>query len=156
MESTRARGYDLTLPKSWTDGVVKGLERDLPPQEQAAPMTIPLLRRLAAAASSEIDFTLILTLLGAIFCAARSDYFRRLRPEDIQDVSADRVQVVLRHLKGEVRLEVLDPVFNRLRPGFFGLRHAYGPHPPVPSRGVPVAAGSNHLRRQAARCAVRQ
>ena len=80
VESARARGHDLLLAKSWCNGVVKGLERDLPQQEQAAPLTIPLMRRLAATATSQIDFTLVLSLLGAIFCAARSDCFLHLRP----------------------------------------------------------------------------
>ena len=101
-------------------GWSRGSSATFPLQDQAAHMTIPLLRRLAAAASSEIDFTLVLTLRGAIFCVARSNCFRHLRPEDIQDVSADRVRVVLRHLKDEVRLEVPDPVFELLQPKALG------------------------------------
>ena len=58
----------------------------------------------------------MLSLAGAIFCAARSDCFLHLRPEDVQDVSPSKVRVVLRHLKGEVRREVVDPVFDRIGP----------------------------------------
>ena len=79
-------------------------------------MTIPLLRRLGAAAKTRIDVTLLLSLLGAVFSTARPDCFRHLRPQDVQDVSPDRVRVVLRHLKGDVRREVIDRDFNRLQP----------------------------------------
>ena len=61
-------------------------------------------------------FRSVLSLAGAIFCAARSDCFLHLRPEDVQDVSPNQVRVVLRHLKGEVRHEVVDPVFDRIGP----------------------------------------
>ena len=110
-------------------------------------MTIPLLRHLAAAASSEIDFTLVLTLQGAIFCAVRSDCFQHLRPEDIQDVSADRVRVVLRHLDGEGRLEVVDPLFERLKPGSPGSEFTDCDTPLCPIRLCPVEVFRQHRGR---------
>ena len=139
VESARARGHELAFPKAWFDGVAKGLERDLPEHEQAAPLTVPLLRRLAASATSQLDFTLVLSLAGAIFCAARSDCFLHLRPEDIQDVAPDKVRVVLRHLKGEVRREVVDPVFDRLAPQPGGSEFADLATPLGPVRLCPVA-----------------
>ena len=44
-------------------------------------------------------------------------------PENIQELSANRVPV-LRHLNGAVRLEEVDPIFNRLRPGAPGSEFA--------------------------------
>ena len=124
VKSATAKGHKLPLAKYWCNGVVKGLKRNLPPQEQAAPLTIPLLHRLAAAATSQVNFTLVLSPAGAIFCASCSDSFLHLKLEDMQDVSTDKVWVILRHLKGEVRREVVDPVFGPLAPAPSGSEFA--------------------------------
>ena len=77
-------------------------------------MTVPVLRRLGAAAQTDKDFVLVLSLVAATFCVARADCFLHLRPDDIVDVDDDRVQVTLHRLKGSVRERVLAITFRRL------------------------------------------
>ena len=108
------RRCDFRLDRAWAKGVVVGLEPDLRPREQAAPVTAPIWRRLGAAAHTPVDFITVLGLAGALFTLARADSFLTLGPEDIRDLGPDRVRVVLSRLKGERRQQVLGPVFKRL------------------------------------------
>ena len=86
----------------------------MPEHEQASPLTVPVLRKLAAAVETDKDFVLLLFLVAAIFCVGRADCFLHLRPEDIEDLGPDRVKVSLRNLKGQKRKRTLAPVFRRL------------------------------------------
>ena len=114
VEEARHQPAGFHLDRHWAKGIVAALERGLPPQEQAEPLTIPVLRSLAAAVSTEVDFTTVLGLVCALFTLARVDSFLTLCPEDVQDVGRGKVRVCLSRLKGERRREVVDPVFERL------------------------------------------
>ena len=114
VDAARERGYSFTPDRAWARGVSVGLERGLAPQEQASPLTIPVIRRLAAKVATTTDFDTVLGLVCAIFTLARVDCFLTLGPDDIRDVGRDKVQVLLSGLKGERRRQVLDPVFDRL------------------------------------------
>ena len=114
VEEARQRSGDFRLDRDWAKGVVAALERGLPPQEQASPLTVPILRLLGAAVSTDVDFTTVLGLLCAMFTLARVDSFLTLCLDEARDVEGDRVRVRPSRLKGERRREVLDPVFERL------------------------------------------
>ena len=114
VQHARGRGHFCSFDKAWADSMVLGLERDMPEHEQASPLTVPVLRKLAAAVETDKDFVLLLSLVAAIFCVARADCFLHLRPEDIEDLGPDRVKVSLRNLKGQKRKRTLPPVFRRL------------------------------------------
>ena len=86
----------------------------MPEHEQASPLTVPLLRRIRAAVSTEKDMVLLLSLVAAIFCVARTDCFLHVRPSDVTDLSPDRVQVVLHCLKGAKRVRTNTLVFRQL------------------------------------------
>ena len=47
--------------------MVAGLERDMPEHEQASPLTVPILRRLAGAVTIQKVFLLLLSLVAAVF-----------------------------------------------------------------------------------------
>ena len=81
--------------KKWADSVVTSLERGQPPHEQVVPLTGPVLRRLGAAATGQVDVVLVLSLVGALFSAARPDCFLHLWPHDIHGMSDDRLRAVL-------------------------------------------------------------
>ena len=70
----RARGA-LPLDRSWVKGLVSGLERGLPVQEQAEPMTVPVMRQLGVLLTTATDLLLLLTLVGTLFSVARADSF---------------------------------------------------------------------------------
>ena len=110
----RERGYAFTPDRDWAKGVVVGLERGLAPQEQASPLTIPVIRLLAAKVATTTDFDTVLGLVCAIFTLARVDCFLTLGPDDIRDMGGNKVQVLLSGLKGERRRQVPDPVFECL------------------------------------------
>ena len=55
------------MERSFIRGLVTGLERDLPVQEQAEPMTIEVLRQLGAAVTTAKDLLVVRTLVGAVF-----------------------------------------------------------------------------------------
>ena len=114
VDASRERGFTFTPDRAWAKDVSNGLERGLAPQEQASPLTIPIIRRLAAKVTTTTDFDTVLGLVCAIFTLARIDCFLTLSPDDIRDVDGGKIQVVLSGLKGERRLQVLDPVFDRL------------------------------------------
>ena len=114
MEAARDRGFHISLDRKWANGVATGLECGLLHHEQAAPLTVLVLRRLGAAATTEVDFLLVLSLVGVLFSVAQADCFLHLRPQDVQDVGLDRVRGVLCHLKGERRQQFLNPVYERL------------------------------------------
>ena len=114
VEEARHQPAGFHLDRDWAKGLVTALERGLPPQEQAEPLLIPVLRSLGAAVSTEVDFTTVLGLVCALFTLARVESFLTLCPEDVQDVGRDRVRVRLSRLKGERRRGVVDPVFERL------------------------------------------
>ena len=114
MEEARQRLCTFRLDRDWAKGVVVALDRGLPPQEQASPLTVPILRLLGAAMSTVVDFDTVLGLLCALFTLAWVDSFVSLGPEDIQDVGGNKVRVLLSKLMGERRRQRLDPVFERL------------------------------------------
>ena len=89
-----------------------GLERGLGPHEHAAALKEPILQQLGAAATSKSGF--ILSSAAALFPVALTDCLLHLWPQDGQDQSPGRVCVVLQHLKGERRTQVLDPACRRL------------------------------------------
>ena len=121
LEEARDRGFQVDLDQRWTSRVVTAMLRGLPAEEQAEPLTLPILRLMGSAVVTEIDFLLLLTLVGALFSCSRADSFVHLSAQDIQDVGPSRVRVVLSGLKGEVRQEIVDPVFDALHV------HADGP-----------------------------
>ena len=100
MDEFRECRCDFRLDRDWAKNVIVGLERGLAPQEQASPLTVPILRQLGAKASTVDDFNTILGLVGALFTLARVDTFLTLGLGDIQDVGWDKVRVVLSKLKG--------------------------------------------------------
>ena len=55
--------------------MVTGLVGGLEPHEQAVSLTVPVLRHLGAAATSNVDFVLVLSLVAALFSLARADHF---------------------------------------------------------------------------------
>ena len=154
VEEGRQRACDFRIDRDWAKGVVTALERGLPPQEQASPLTVPVLRRLGAAVSTEVDFDTVLGLLCALFTVARVDSFLTLGPEDVQDEGRDRVRVLLSRLKGERRRECLDPVFERLLDVEGDFRPVWTPLGVIPLcpvrafrllRGRAVRAGARRL-----------
>ena len=114
VQHARELGHFCAFDKAWADSMVLGLERDMPEHEQASPLTVPVLRKLATAVDTDKDFVLLLSLVAAVFCVARADCFLHLRPEDIEDLGPDRVKISLRNLKGQKRKRTLAPVFRRL------------------------------------------
>lgn len=94
--------------------MVSSLQRGAPTVEQAEPLTVPVLRALASALSSEVDEVLLLSLLAALFSVARADSFLSLEPGDVEDVGEDRVRVCLSSFKGERRAIILNLMFHRL------------------------------------------
>ena len=114
VEESRDRRCAFRLDRDWAKGVVVGLEKGVKPQEQASPLTVPVIRLLAAKVSTVVDFDTVLGLVCALSTLARVDCFLTLRPDDIRDKGGGRVQVVLSGLKGERRRQVLDPVFEHL------------------------------------------
>ena len=107
IRQARALGFECDLDRKWADGVAVALEKGLPEYEQAAPLTVPVLRRLAAAVATDTDFTLVLSRVAALFCVARADCCLHIRPSDIVDLGPDRVQMSLHRLKGERRQQSL-------------------------------------------------
>ena len=116
LQEARNRGHYVSFDPRWADRVVAALERDMPEHEQALPLTVPLLRRIGAAVATEKDMLLLLSLIAAVFCVARADCFLHVRPSDIVDLDADRVQVTLYRLKGSKRVCANALVFRRLPP----------------------------------------
>ena len=116
LEEARDRGLqvDFDSDSRWTSRVVTAMLHGLPAEEQAEPLTLPVLRVMGAAVVTDIDYLLLLTLVGAIFTCSRADSFVHLSAQDIQDISPSRVRVLLLGLKGEVRQEIVDPVFDAL------------------------------------------
>jgi hypothetical protein len=114
LQEARSRGHYVSFDPRWADRVVAALERDMPEHEQALPLTVPLLRRIGAAVATEKDMLLLLSLIAAVFCVARADCFLHVRPSDIVDLDADRVQVTLYRLKGSRRIRANALVFRRL------------------------------------------
>ena len=51
----------------------------MPEHKQASPLTVPVLRQLASAVATAIDFVLLLSLVAAIFCVARQNRQNILR-----------------------------------------------------------------------------
>ena len=100
IQRAREMGDFCAFDKAWADGMVAGLERDMPEHERAMSLTVLVLRRLAAAVATEADFVLLLSLVAAIFCIARADCFLHFRPDDIVDIGVDRVKVIVHDLKG--------------------------------------------------------
>ena len=78
VEAARGRGFHFSLDKKWADEVATRLERGLPPHEQAAPLTVPVLRQLGVAATKEMYFLLVLSRIGALFSVAQTDCFLHL------------------------------------------------------------------------------
>ena len=78
VDESRERRYDFRLDRDWAKGVIVGLERGLAPQEQAAPLTVPILRRLGAEVSTAVDFNTMLSLVCALFTLARAGTFLTL------------------------------------------------------------------------------
>ena len=83
VEESRQRRCDFRLDRDWAKRVTVGLERGLPPQEQASPLTVPLLRRMGAVVSTEVDFDTVLALVCALFTLARVGTFLSLKPGDL-------------------------------------------------------------------------
>ena len=86
MDESRERRCDFRLDCDWAKRVIVGLERGLAPQEQATPLTVPILRRLGAVVSTVVDFNTVSGLVCAQFTLARMGTFLTLGPDDIQDV----------------------------------------------------------------------
>ena len=116
VDEAQERGCGFRLDRDWAKGVIVSLERGLAPQEQASPLTVPVIRLLAAKVATDVDFDTVLGLVCALFTLARVDCFLTLGPDDIQDVDGGKVRVLLSRLKGERRRQFLDPVFERLPP----------------------------------------
>ena len=57
---------------------------------------------------------LILTLLGYIYCLARSTCFSEIQKDDIVDTGKDGVKVILKNLKGSNRDKSVDPHYERI------------------------------------------
>ena len=114
IQHTRDVGDFCAFHRAWAEGMVAGLERDMPEHEKAAPLMFPVLRQLASAVATEADFVMLLSLVAAILCVHRADCFLHLRPDDIVHLGADDVKVNLRNLKGQKRKCSLAPVFRRL------------------------------------------
>ena len=81
------------------DDVVKGVERDLEDAEQAEPISIAMLRNMAKAAETPIDYNCWLMTAGAFFSLARADSFIHVRAADITIKNA-KANITLRNLKG--------------------------------------------------------
>ena len=64
LDEARERGCPLSVDPRWIRGVVAGMERGLPAEEQAEPLTVPVLRTMGAAETTDIDYYLLLTLPG--------------------------------------------------------------------------------------------
>ena len=114
VDESRQRRCDFRLDRDWAKCVIAGVERDLAAQEQAEPLTVPILRRLGAVVATNVYFNTVLGLVCALFTPALVGTFPNLGPDDIQDDRGGKVRVLLSKLKGERRQPVLDPVFERL------------------------------------------
>ena len=86
VDEARERRCGFHLDRDWAKGVIVGLERGLAPQEQAFPLTVPVLRLLAAKVSTNVDFDTVLGLVCTLFNLASVNCFLTLRPYDIQDM----------------------------------------------------------------------
>jgi hypothetical protein len=118
VDEAKTQGAAISLSKAWISDTLTALQRGLAPQEQAEPLSIPILRALGRACTTDVDFNLVLSLVCAIFSVARADSFIRLKPAQVKDVAPGRVQVTLGHMKGERRREELTPVFESLPVAF--------------------------------------
>ena len=52
---------------------------------------MPLLRRMGAVVSTEVDFDTVLALVCALFTLARVGTFLSLKPDDVRDVAGGKV-----------------------------------------------------------------
>ena len=77
MQHAKELGHFCAFDKAWADSMVVVLQLDMPEHEQASPLTVPVLRRLAWAVTTEKDFVLLLSLVAAVFCVARA-YCRKI------------------------------------------------------------------------------
>ena len=93
-------------------------------QEQASPLTVPLLRRMGTVVSTEVDFDTVLALVCALFTLACVGTFLNLKPGDIRDVAGGKVRVLLSQLKGERRGRFWTPYLN----GWHRVRVSSGPY----------------------------
>ena len=71
VDEARERRCDFRLDRNSAKGVVVGLERGLPPQEEASPLSVPVLRLLGGNASTTVDFDTVLGLVCALYTLAR-------------------------------------------------------------------------------------
>ena len=78
-----------------------GLEQGLLEQVQAASLIVPVRRQMGAVVVMDLDFLVLLTLVGVLFSPAGADCLLYLRLEEIWDVAPNRLRVVLQHLNNE-------------------------------------------------------
>ena len=147
VESACDCGFYCRFDKKWADDVATALERCPPLHEQAAPLTVPVLPQLGAAAAMLVNFVLVLSPVAAWLSVARANCFLHLRPNDIQDVYVDRVRVVLRRLKGETRKQIPDPVFRAFRTPLQPRSSSPSTRPWVPFCYVQLQSFSSFMQR---------
>ena len=92
----------------------KALSEGLKEEEQAEPFRRELLKLMYETARTNIDYDLVLMLLAAVYCLARSTCFAEIEPKDIRDTDGDGVSVTLKNLKGRNREKSVDPHYERV------------------------------------------
>jgi hypothetical protein len=92
------------MPAGKQQDILNGLERGKAGEEQARPINMPLLRRLAAGVKSQQDMDVFVAVLAAFFMLVRVDSLTKLRSSDILPLPNGGTQVRVGNLKGEIKI----------------------------------------------------